>query len=38
MVKQLVPRPSDVIHDLVAPVFLERFANSRAKIVEHVIP
>src|SRR3970040_1104946 len=30
--------PADVIHDLVAPFFLKRFAHPRRDIVEHFVP
>src|SRR5262245_30771376 len=38
MIEQLMPRPPDVVHDLVAPLFLDRLAHARADIVEHLIP
>ena len=38
MIKQLMAGPADVIHDLVAPLFLKRFAHSRGDIVEHFVP
>src|ERR1051326_4413893 len=38
VVKQLVSRPADVIHDFVLAAFLKRFANASAKVVENVVP
>jgi hypothetical protein len=38
MIKQLMPRPADVVHDLVASLFLKRFAHSRGDIVEYFVP
>src|SRR2546423_1354779 len=36
--KALVPRPSDVIDDLVPPVLDERRADLRRNVVEHLVP
>src|SRR6266550_1480712 len=33
-----MPRPANVIHNLVAPLFLERFAHPRGDVVEHFVP
>src|SRR5437899_12619949 len=33
-----VPRPTDVVHDLVLAAFLQRCADTAADIVAHVVP
>ncbi len=38
VIEQLMSRPADVIHDLIAAIFLERFAYARRNVVEHFIP
>src|SRR6185436_16816519 len=38
MIKQLMAGPADMIHDLVAPFFLQRFAHARSDVVEYFVP
>src|SRR6266850_3170529 len=38
MIEQLMARPADVIHDLVASIFFQRFAYSCRDVVENFVP
>src|SRR5215207_592134 len=38
MIEQLVTRPTDVVHNLVAALFLKRFAHPSGDIIENFIP
>src|SRR5437016_2824256 len=38
MIEQLMARPADVIHDLVASIFFQRFAYTCRDVVENFIP
>src|SRR5215510_6089226 len=38
MIKQLVARTSDMIHDLVAPILFQRFADPCGDVVENFVP
>src|SRR5688572_23371660 len=38
VVEKLMAGPPDVVHDLVAPLFLQRFAHSAGDVVEHFVP
>ena len=36
--RELMTRPADVIHDLVAPFFLKRFTHARRDVVDYFVP
>src|SRR5438046_7486505 len=36
--ESIFARPSDVIHDFVATIFNDRFADPRSDLIEHFIP
>src|SRR5512132_2581795 len=38
MIEQLMARPADVIHDLVASIFFQRFTHPCRDVVENFIP